>query len=384
MKHLLSFILSTVVLLTSLTACTNRITIDEYDVADAPIAQPDLTPPLMYHAGCLYLSADTVMRYSINSGALTSLCIDPLCFHDTADCPFFMVGTTPEIYGTRLFYEGISMEDRSYPWYMYDIDSGKRQMILTEEEIASFPMLHRGRLYYWSKVPRNNEPADTLSDYDTVLFYLDAETLEKHRIGTFGNTAEGTHDSLITFFGDRILWKNEDSWYTTDLDGSDRQTFGTFENLTLTSMLCDRENGVLYASRKTDEVVGYINVSDGKSSGQSTVYGKMLCILRADGSLTELPIPGFAGLFEVTANYLYYAKFGEPASFSDEGGTHDGALWRCRHDGSGEECVLTAEEVAGAEICRVAGGAAYLRENGALVKLDFATKARDVIFTKET
>ena len=62
----------------------------------------------------------------------------------------------------------------------------------------------------------------------------------------------------------------------------------------------------------------------------------------------------------------------------------DGALYRCRHDGSAEECVLTAEELNGAEIGRIAGGAVYLREDGALVKLDFETKTRDVIFTRET
>jgi len=380
MKRLLSFIIIAAILWTSLTACQDRITIDEYDIADAPIARPLAVSFLQYHAGCLYFPADTVMRYSINSGTLTALCIDPLCFHDTTDCPFFMVGTNPEIHGTRLFYEGGNIEDYSFPWYVFDIDSGKRQLILTENEMGSIPTLHRGRLYYRRNILREGESAANLASYDHVLFCLDAETLEKRQLCVLGRADEAELDSIVGFFGDRILWRRGTEWYTTDLDSGDRQAFGTFKDIELNGMLCDRENGVLYCMRNTDELLGYIGTSSGPFADKRPVYNRIPTIIRADGSITELPDIHATGFLEVTADYFYYYKFGEITETS----IIDGALYRCRHDGSAEECVLTAEELNGAEIGRIAGGAVYLREDGALVKLDFETKTRDVIFTRET
>ncbi|MGM9652116.1 MAG: hypothetical protein ACI3XP_00570 [Eubacteriales bacterium] len=380
MKRFLSIIILAMILWTSLIACGERITLDEYDVADAPIAQPRNPSLLQYHAGCIYFSSDTVMRYSIHSGTLTSLCPDPLCFHNTAECPFFKVGTNPEIYGTRLFYEGVNMEDFTYVWYAYDMDSGKLRQILTEDEMVSTPVLHRGRLYYIRNVLREGEPAGDIASYDRVLCAVDADTLEKQTLCVLGHAADAEVDALLTFFGDRILWKYGTTWYTTDLDGGNRQDFGEFKNIEIRGIRCDRENGVLYCVRYTDELLGYMGTAAGPFADRRAVYRSYPVILRKDGSVTELTEIHATGIIEATADYLYYYKFGEITETSKI----DGALWRCRHDGSGEECVLTAEEIGGAEICLVAGGAAYVRDGNALVKMDFATKEKSVIYTKES
>lgn len=289
------------------------------------------------------------------------------------------MGTNPEIHGTHLFCEGVNAEDFSFPWYAYDIDTGKRQLILTEDEMGSIPTLHRGRLYYRMNILREAEPAGNLASYDNALFCLDAETLEKRQLCVIGRADEAELDSIVDFFGDRILCRKGNEWYTTDLDGGDRQAFGTFKDIEPNGMLCDRENGVLYCMRNTDELLGYMGTSSGAFADKRPVYNRIPTIIRDDWSITELPDIHATGFLEVTADYFYYYKFGEIT----ESSMIDGALWRCRHDGSGEECVLIAEELNGAEICRIFGGAAYVRENDSLVKLDFETKTRDIIFVKE-
>ncbi len=380
MRRMTRMIVLWAALILLLGSCSPAGVSGDNPVSDTPIARPRLQDALSYHDGYLYFSADTVLRCSVTTGTLTSLCSDPLCFHDTEECPFFMVGTTPEIHGTRLFYEGVDTENYTYPWYVYDLEDGTRKRILEEAELGSFPTLHRGRLYYRRNILREGEPEGDLASYDQVLFCLDAETLEKRQLCVLGRADETEPDAIVEYFGDRILWQHGSEWYTTDLDGGDRKAFGAFCDIEQRGMLCDREEGVLYGVRMTDELLGYTGSADGPYADRRPVYNRVAVIIRADGSVTELPGLQAAGFAEVTEGYLYYYKLGEITETS----MIDGALYRCRHDGSGGECVLTAEELNGAEICRIAGGAAYLREAGALVKLDFETKERTVLFGGDT
>jgi len=370
------------ILTSILTACGSGITLAGQNVEDSPVARPTVNyyGKTSYYNGYFYFSVykKGIMRYSVESGNLTSVCMDPLCFHDTMECPFYMAGTSPEIYGTRLFYEGVDLETRSYPWYVYDVASGNRKMILTDDEVEGFVTLYRDRLYYIGKELREGQSDEKTENYDIVLYYIDTETWKKQRAYVLG-TSRDQDVGFIEFLGDRILWTCGTTWYTTDLDCNDWQEFGTFEDI-YKFPLCDRENGVLYGSRATDELLGYVRT---EFNGQKPVYRDCPVIIRADGSCTELTQCSVASFLEVTENYLYYYKyteFGEEAEKS----IFDGALWRCSHDGSREECVLTAEELGGAQICRIAGGAAYLIENNNMVKLDFATKERTVIWESES
>ena len=54
---------------------------------------------------------------------------------------------------------------------------------------------------------------------------------------------------------------------------------------------------------------GYMGTSSGPFADKRPVYNGIPTIIRADGSITELPDIHATGFLEVTADYFYYYKF---------------------------------------------------------------------------
>lgn len=213
--------------------------------------------------GELYLpKVNMVMRFDPKTGRQTALCTDPLCTHNTLDCPFTITDLTSGVYicGDKILYYGLEggqtkvllysttdrttktmryLEgDRTVPiliameeWYyfvdlMYDArkgaytrslcrqfyDSGKIEVILTEDERRQRTSLRAtdGEVLY-------------LSQNDDTFIVMTSDGQEE--ITRFSMNV----DSLISIYNNEYMIYMDGETYElwkTDMDGTNARSLG--------------------------------------------------------------------------------------------------------------------------------------------------------------
>lgn len=284
----------------------------------------------------------TMMKYNVKTGNLTSVCQDPLCFHNTIDCPFYAMYRTMYVFDSKIAYTQLySITDSSDNFNM----AGKSMLYDVKNN---------------SSIVRNTFETNSYSEYmsmlpvdNCILFYENIynEDLDEwvdgiYRWNTDDNTItlmcgeNNTYNQgakypnvlacqMIFAIDSRVYFTDGKTIFSTDLN---------FENRT------DHVNGQFVLDVFTDgEYIYYgIPVSDGS-------YIQTLHRVDFDGKNDKnLNITATKENISITKNYIYYMKHDEidigACRVSGYAGNRvileNSEIWRCDHNGENHELVF--------------------------------------------
>ena len=175
-------------------------------------------------------------KVNLVSGKTTSVCIDPLCMHDSEECPFF------ECYGCAadgwilFFRRGWTMRtengmEGSEKLCTYNAATGEVHVLHESSDTIVYAGIHKNTLYYYLAQFSFDEetPYCTYRLYraDGVSGTITELPLDKAYQTVGGYTSNSDYPNILSIEDDRIYWKayTEDGGevcYTTDLDGLNR------------------------------------------------------------------------------------------------------------------------------------------------------------------
>ena len=177
------------------------------------------------------------VKVNLVSGKTTSVCIDPLCMHDSAECPFF------ECYGCAadgwilFFRRGWTMRtengmEGSEKLCTYNAATGEVHVLHESSDTIVYAGIHKNTLYYYLAQFSFDEETPyclyRLYRADGVSGTITELPLDKAYQTVGGYTSNSDYPNILSIEDDRIYWKShtEDGGevcYMTDLDGQNRQ-----------------------------------------------------------------------------------------------------------------------------------------------------------------
>lgn len=291
-----------------------------------------------------YKLRSPLMRYNPETNNMTYVCGDPLCNHNSPDCPLYGLNTTFCVYNNKIFFrrdyrylhrkaDGAPDYYELYVGYCsYDLADSK----LTVYEAVKNPTgddrgyigkvyeLYAGKYRYYYDYIYN----DKLEKYVYSICRMDLDTKEIVVFDSESNTSSNLRVAFIFCLGDRIYFSDLKSVYSTNYDLKDKKVVveGTFPS----EMYTD-------GSR--------IFWEDKNSDGSRSLY-----CMNLDGS-NQAALNIKAWSWELTTNYIYYltydkitvGKLQSKSMSSSELNLTGSELHRCKHDGSDDETVWKAE-----------------------------------------
>ncbi len=286
----------------------------------------------------------TLMRYNVKAGTLTSVCTDPLCKHNTIECPFYAMYDTFYINNNNILFAQVYYETKYENtnmrgfFKMYNLKTG---ITLNRNEIdtrnySEFPkqLVFENYVFYYDYV------------YDKVLdewFFDVCRWNMVNNTVTNLNAYNGTDDqdsqySVVLAYcflfakDSRIYFTDGKSIFSTDIYLKDKEELTSIQYLS--EAFTDGE--YIYYGVLTDSNTGVESIYRMNMDGSGDINLGILC---GGGSLV------------ITTEYLYY-KNGDQISIgkcrvkgasADEVILQDSEIWRCRHDGTGKEPVYKFE-----------------------------------------
>ena len=328
---------------------------------------------LQYADGCLYAligypsySGNYIVRYNCASGNVSAVCSDPLCFHNTEDCP--MVGIVnwnilPDgrvCYSHRFTKGKTEINDLA----LYDPESGNKSLLYQYgDSYFTGVELFTDNYRFYPSIEYDEEGGLFVCGlYRMELKTGDFTLLEEYSSDDEGHTFNAT-SVLFGIYGERIYLTDSASIYSMDFNGENRVT---------------HLEGVFPRVIHSDGEFVYYQRGDG-------IYRRKL----SGGEEEQIVDCGnISGQFTLTTNYIYY-QAGETITLgkvdiddyaAKEAELSGGTIYRCRHDGS--ELTKIAEMSGEYEHLRptsltVAGDYIYATYTG------WQDKNGDGIFTRE-
>ena len=313
---------------------------------DCPVSGGAVTSQpwyLQYADGYLYIqgisgtgipsSDNTFLNYTLKrinpkTGSVTDVCPDPLCGHNTEECPFYGLDSLPvgfadgKVFYRRRWITGVDGEAGTVDFYsadvVYDTASGKLTELvnLNGEGGGIVSELYADTHRYWYVWQWDKENPETGAYFLTRAAY---------------NTLKTEFLAEISFAAARFVGYADDTLYFTDR----RVLYSTDERF-------ENRRDITEASLRYDsyffggDSVYYIDEND-----------CVFRILLSTGEITDLGIR--AGTLAVTENYLYYTSpeevvlgrariYGYSADEVRVTGEH---IYRCARDGSESERIFT-------------------------------------------
>lgn len=160
----------------------------------------------LYLTNPLISNTPSLMRVNPYSCRTNYICTDPLCNHDSSECPMYMYSSmTPFLsYNNRLYYcrgtdgwvdgfNGYTNQYEKMPGNVgygiaeYDLTTKKITYLLDCEDRYEAMMsiesmvIYGNRLYYTDPV----EDSNVSRGYKTILFYIDLDTGKIHNLGDY-------------------------------------------------------------------------------------------------------------------------------------------------------------------------------------------------------
>ena len=347
MKKLTALLL----LCTSLLSCTHSgDTVPVPDAvlpefSDVPVKGAAVTAnpwSLQYGDGFLYLSAVsgmginspdntdltyTVKRINPSTGKVSDVCPDPLCGHNTKECPFYGLDSMPigfadgKLFYRRSWITDIDAEANLVNYYsadmVYDIASGNltELMNLNGERGGINCELYTDTHRYWYRYVWNDDGSDGRyclyrASYDKLKPELLADVSYEEAM-------------FVGWSGDSLYFTDGKILYATDADFQNRRTIA--------------EGDFTYGRYWFG----------GDSVYWRDANNRIFRILLSTGETADTGIT--AETLKITENWIYYTSpeeavlgkariYGYAASEVIVTGEH---LYRCAHDGSGSEKIFT-------------------------------------------
>ena len=150
-----------------------------------------------------------LLKYHIPTGTATTVCQDPFCDHDVMTCPFSVSPKNITSIGNMLYYT-VESEGR---WHLraYDGDSMELTNVRTSNGVLHRLFSYNYYLYFSETLPGQIEGA-----YKTTVYRFDTSS------GALDIIDCGKESATIELIEvGRIVWKNYNDYYSTDLDGDD-------------------------------------------------------------------------------------------------------------------------------------------------------------------
>jgi hypothetical protein len=263
-----------------------------------------------YFDGCIYFfngnsygrqeNHATLYRFNIMTGNITTVCPDPLCAHNTPDCPFYAMDPDyyvykNKIYYGRTFYFDIDFKDLGFSsdFVSFDISESKLKQYYSSEDISgaligSELYVDKYRFYYDAivdtKINTVNTTINRMNLEDGSIDVLKVNS--SFKIGSNDSTNFG--DKFLFAIGQRIYFTDGMEIYSTDFNMNDRQ---------------DIISGAFISSKiLTDgEYIYWGESEDSDNTNFKTLYRTKL-----DGSGEKSSIGIITEDWQLTKNYIYY------------------------------------------------------------------------------
>jgi len=315
-----------------------------------------------YHEGRVYMHTGnpynavpqsgkgTLTRYNPETGNITAVCPDPLCSHDTMDCPFvgkvfFYYFKDNSIYYIRKIHTSINREPRNIRQHCcYDIESMKMTVLHEEENDGGFAspnsLIHNGYWYFYESVYIEETQTDARAvvriNLSTkkreILLVNETEQNDGSEISEEEAVAASRSNTLKFAIGDRLYFSDLLNIYSTTTE--------------LTDKTVHFEANFVNTDAKTDGTYVYASIPAYDDQGKSTGTSRLHRFSLETGEETDLGIEVRPGNWYLTEQYIYfdtknplYLNDTIPDEKEEKAGNID-AIWRCRHDGSGLEKVF--------------------------------------------
>ena len=154
-----------------------------------------------------------LMKYHIPTGTASTVCQDPFCTHNTMTCPFAVASLSMASVGNVLYFTRC-IDDQTYI-YSYNGDDMQLEEIYVSNGVLSRLFSYNYYLYFTEKLPTNVE-----NEYKTTIYRLDTQSGALETIDCGHSFA--TIDEVKA---DRIIWKEGNSYFSTDLDGNGERKY---------------------------------------------------------------------------------------------------------------------------------------------------------------
>ena len=289
-----------------------------------------------------YMLADrTLMRYNCKTDTLTFVCNDPLCSHNTEDCPFYAMYNAKYVYNGNIYFAQLYINHAENAAHNY-AGCFKGYNLTTGESMV-----------------RNTIDSDGYSEYanllvaDNYVFYYDSVYQEELDDWVFAVCRWDTNNNTIAVVSgndnaydpnslypdalscrflfaldSRIYFTNGKTIYSTDMNMEDRK---------------EHISGQFLLDVFTDGEYIYYGLPQSEGSNIQSLH-------RVDFSGKndiDLGIISEKGNAKITSNYIYYQKYDEIAIgkanirgyASDTVTLYNSEIWRCDHDGKNQTLV---------------------------------------------
>ncbi len=369
MKRLISWVNTLLILLfvqITVTSCNDNIpnmpsVTDGYldfeytESDDEPILYNTLNggSEVKYFDGCIYFfngnsngrqeNHSTLYRLNTKTGNVTTVCPDPLCKHNTPDCPFYAMDSSYYIYKNKVYYTRTYFLDIDVKetggygdFVSFDLgDSKLKRYVAYDDSIhdtlfGSELFVDKYRFFYSAIVDTEAKKASpTINRMNLEDGSVDV--LKEGNPFDIGSSHSIMGDKFLFTINKRVYFTDETKIYSTDYDMNNRQ---------------DILSGMVISSKiLTDGEYIYW----GESDDPDNVNLQTLYRAKLDGSGEKNPIGIKTANWQLTEKYIYYlnpketiiGKNGLEQRPGDEIILSNNEIRRAAHDGSSNEAVFS-------------------------------------------
>jgi len=272
----------------------------------------------------------TLLRMNLRTGNITTLCPDPLCDHNSSDCPFAGNITSFFIDDQTVFYRRSYNEydsqskkhDRKRQLCIYDMKNMKLT-VLKEEEIISQRSYGETKQCLYDSINKQYYYNDYVydeknDDYSWATYRMDITTGKETVF--MKNSSSDITERFLFLLDDRIYFTDTFQIYSTDLNLQDKQIHA--EGNFISKHIFTNGKHIFYDIPQDDETVNLYRLD---LNGKNPI---------------DLHINTTTG-WQLTQNYIYYPV---PAHKLETGvNLLSNAINRCDHNGENHTQIVKTE-----------------------------------------
>ncbi|MBR5366390.1 MAG: hypothetical protein IK132_09140 [Clostridia bacterium] len=278
------------------------------------------------------------MRLNLETGNVTALCTDPVCAHNSVECPLYgtrhfipvRIGETTQVLALRLYSypeQTLSGEEWTTVWDLvcYDPVSGKRTVLETfEGNMGLFPEVYFGPYrFYISQI------TDEEGNWVGGLTRMDVTT------GKTELLFEGFYMPLLE--KDGRVWVSDGvgffSFEALSASPVLREEFGGTSDMLPDQTLCSTDGANLYVTQNQSDTVRVIPLDGGEE--------RVISVSFAESYKRIIPADGWLCYFSGENTVLGEARIRGYAS--DKLELYGEEFRRCRPDGTEDQCIFRFE-----------------------------------------
>lgn len=280
----------------------------------------------MYENSIIMKLNDVPCIYNDETGNIGSLCIDPLCLHDTTECPYAGMTSGVILKDNKAYFSAFNPLEKVRGFYEFDLKSGrKRELRVKEMGIGCDTQFYDDDFSYFYEAAAVDDPENKTSRTVWIFYRQSMKTLKCEELE---RSVDVPDMQLFGRFGDRFLFHSS---VTGDL------LTAPVDNVTDRNIIFDGY-AVFTPMMVEGDTIFFAEIRDGQSS---------LSSIRVDGSdYRSYPIENlcdFGTPFYVTKNYIYF-MYDEPVRLPENNYTDEISprkIWRMNRET--EEITLAYE-----------------------------------------